>query len=45
MNNDVVLEYFATWEPLEQEQGGLYRSVLRRVLMKYGFRLGFCTAQ
>ena len=41
MNNDVVLEYFATWEPLEQEEGGLYRSVLRRVLMKYGFRLGF----
>lgn len=41
MNNDVVLEYFATWEPEEQAQGGSYRNVLRRVLMKCGFRLGF----
>lgn len=41
MNNDVVLEYFANWEPEEQDQGGSYRSVLRRVLDRYGFRLGF----
>ena len=41
MNNDVVLEYFANWEPEEQSQGGSYRSVLRRVLNRYGFRLGF----
>lgn len=41
MNDDVVLEYFSTWEPEEQAQGGSYRSVLRRVLMKCGFRLGF----
>lgn len=41
MNDDVVLEYFSTWEPAEQEEGGSYRSVLRRVLMKCGFRLGF----
>ena len=41
MNNDVVLEYFANWEPKEQAQGGSYRSVLRRVLDRYGFRLGF----
>lgn len=41
MNNDVVLEYFANWEPEEQSQGGSYRSVLRRVLDRYGFRLGF----
>lgn len=41
MNDDVVLEYFANWEPEEQSQGGSYRSVLRRVLDRYGFRLGF----
>lgn len=41
MNNDVVLEYFANWEPEEQSQGGSYRSVLHRVLDRYGFRLGF----
>ncbi|MXW52600.1 MAG: HAD-IA family hydrolase [Gammaproteobacteria bacterium] len=41
MNDDVVLEYFANWEPEEQIQGGTYRSVLRRVLDRYGFRLGF----
>lgn len=41
MNNDVVLEYFANWEPEEQSRGGSYRSVLCRVLGRYGFRLGF----
>lgn len=41
MNNDVVLEYFANWEPEEQIRGGSYRSVLRRVLDRYGYRLGF----
>lgn len=41
MNDDVVLEYFANWEPEEQSKGGSYRSVLRRVLERYGFRLGF----
>ncbi|MCY3884294.1 MAG: HAD-IA family hydrolase [Gammaproteobacteria bacterium] len=41
MNNDVVLEYFANWEPEEQSRGGSYRSVLHRVLERYGFRLGF----
>ena len=41
MNNDVVLEYFSNWEPIEQAQGGSYRQVLRRVLMSYGHRLGF----
>ncbi len=43
MNNDVVLEYFAEWEPLEQAQGGSYRSVLDRVFERYGYRLGFTT--
>lgn len=41
MNNDVVLQYFANWEPEEQRRGGTYRSVLRRVLNRYGHRLGF----
>lgn len=41
MNDDVVLEYFANWEPEEQSKGGSYRRVLRRVLERYGFRLGF----
>ena len=43
MNNDVVLEYFSEWEPLEQAQGGSYRSVLDRVFEQYGYRLGFTT--
>lgn len=41
MNDNVVLEYFAAFEPTEQTNGGSYRQVLRRVLQRYGTRLGF----
>lgn len=40
-NDAVLLEHFALFEPAEQEQGGSYREVLRRVLQKFGNRLGF----
>lgn len=41
MNDNVVLEYFSAFEPTEQTYGGSYRQVLRRVLQRYGTRLGF----
>ena len=41
MNDNVVLEYFSVFEPTEQTNGGSYRQVLRRVLQRYGTRLGF----
>ncbi|MCY3541632.1 MAG: HAD-IA family hydrolase [Gammaproteobacteria bacterium] len=40
-NDAVLLEHFARLEPAEQEQGGSYRDVLRRVLKEFGTRLGF----
>ncbi len=36
-----ILEFYSAWEPLEQEVGGSYREVLRRVMRRYGARLGF----
>jgi 2-haloacid dehalogenase len=36
-----VLEYYAEQEPLIQAEGGSYRSVLGRVLEKFGARLAF----
>lgn len=41
MNDNVVLEYFSAFEPTEQTNGGSYRQILRRVLQRYGTRLGF----
>lgn len=41
MNDNVVLEYFSVFEPTEQTNGGSYRQILRRVLQRYGTRLGF----
>ena len=40
-NDVVLLEHFAQFEPEEQELGGSYREVLRRVLARFGTRLGF----
>ncbi len=40
-NDAVLLEHFALLEPAEQEHGGSYRDVLRRVLKQFGTRLGF----
>ena len=40
-NDAVLLEHFARLEPNEQELGGSYREVLRRVLARFGTRLGF----
>ncbi|MYD45514.1 MAG: HAD-IA family hydrolase [Gammaproteobacteria bacterium] len=40
-NDAVLLEHFAALEPVEQERGGSYRAVLRRVLERFGSRLGF----
>lgn len=40
-NDAVLLEHFALLEPAEQEHGGSYRNVLRRVLKHFGTRLGF----
>lgn len=36
-----ILEFYAQWEPLEQDAGGTYRDVLTRVMTRYGGRLGF----
>ena len=36
-----ILEFYAAWEPLEQEVGGSYRKVLQRVMDRFGARLGF----
>ena len=36
-----ILEFYAAWEPLEQNAGGSYRDVLARVMQRYGSRLGF----
>ena len=36
-----ILEFYAEWEPLEQDAGGTYRDVLSRVMTRYGARLGF----
>lgn len=36
-----ILEFYAEWEPIEQETGGSYREVLTRVMRRYGNRLGF----
>ena len=44
-NDAVLLEHFALFEPAEQEQGGSYREVLRRVLQTFGNRLGFVTTE
>lgn len=41
LNNAIVLELFSQYEPIEQAAGGSYREVLRRVLHRYGHRLGF----
>lgn len=40
-NDAVLLEQFAQLEPTEQELGGTYREILRRVLTRFGTRLGF----
>ena len=40
-----ILEFFAEWEPLEQNEGGSYREVLQRVMTRYGSRLGFTPNQ
>lgn len=40
-NDFVLLELFSEWEPLEQANGGSYREVLQRILLRYGQRLGF----
>ena len=40
-NDAVLLKHFADLEPSEQEHGGSYREVLRRVLKQFGTRLGF----
>lgn len=40
-NDAVLLEHFAAWEPAEQAEGGSYRNVLNRVLVRFGTRLGF----
>jgi 2-haloacid dehalogenase len=39
--DDWVLDYFAACEPEIQAEGGTYRSVLGRVLQRFGTRLGF----
>jgi 2-haloacid dehalogenase len=39
--DDWVLEFFADCEPQIQAEGGTYRSVLGRVLGRFGTRLGF----
>ena len=41
LNDAIVLEMFSEYEPKEQSAGGSYRGVLRRVLGRYGYRLGF----
>ena len=41
LNDAIVLEMFSEYEPIEQAAGGSYREVLRRVLGRYGHRLGF----
>lgn len=40
-NDAVLLEHFAQFEPTEQDLDGSYRDVLRRVLGRFGTRLGF----
>lgn len=44
-NDAVLLEHFALLEPAEQEHGGSYRDVLRRVLKQFGTRLGFVSTE
>ena len=44
-NDAVLLEHFAHLEPAEQERGGSYRDVLRRVLKQFGTRLGFIPSE
>ena len=43
--NGTILEFFSDFEPEEQANGGLYREVLRRVIKRYGSRLGFTPSE
>ncbi|MCZ6710376.1 MAG: HAD-IA family hydrolase [Gammaproteobacteria bacterium] len=43
--DDWVLEFFAECEPQIQAEGGTYRSVLGRVLDRFGTRLGFTASE
>jgi 2-haloacid dehalogenase len=43
--DDWVLEFFAECEPQIQADGGTYRSVLGRVLLQFGTRLGFTATE
>ena len=44
-NDNVLLNCFAQWEPVEQDTGGIYRQVLNRVLKRFATRLGFVATQ
>ena len=39
--DDFILEFFSETEPVLQREGGTYEDVLRRVLDRFGTRLGF----
>lgn len=41
VTDDFILELFAATEPVLQREGGSYEDVLRRVLDRFGTRLGF----
>ncbi len=41
VTDDFILEFFAATEPVLQGEGGKYEDVLRRVLDRFGTRLGF----
>ena len=41
VTDDFILELFAATEPVLQREGGKYEDVLRRILDRFGTRLGF----
>jgi 2-haloacid dehalogenase len=43
--DDWVLDFFAEWEPRIQSEGGTYRSILGRVLERFGTRLAFTPSE
>lgn len=43
--NGTILEFFSEFEPSEQDAGGTYKDVLRRVIDRYGARLGFTPSE
>ena len=41
VTDEFLLSFHAQWEPVEQNAGGLYRDVLKRVMNRLGDRLAF----